>query len=206
MTGEEAPVPNKTIYVSDDDLPLLERAQEVAGTNLSSAIVQALRRFVEVEEAKKGGLEEVTVTVGPPGGHRRKRFLGARLARWLQKSATGKGTEVLSVYRTAGRRFALHTQTLPDWKFSWGDPGFMEGLKNHAESTQRGLLTALSKLAGINWDDLKSMGWSEPYKESSSYSLMVLETLEDLKGRVPEELFTAVAQAMNLPDVEELDI
>jgi hypothetical protein len=40
-------MPNKTIYVSEDDLPLFERAQLVSGTNLSSVIVRALRRFLE---------------------------------------------------------------------------------------------------------------------------------------------------------------
>ena len=34
-------VPNKTIYVSDGDLPLYQRAQELAGGNLSSAISRA---------------------------------------------------------------------------------------------------------------------------------------------------------------------
>jgi hypothetical protein len=54
--------------VSEDDLPLFERAQEVAGDNLSSAAVRALRRFIEVEDARKGGLDEITVLVGGPGG------------------------------------------------------------------------------------------------------------------------------------------
>ena len=34
----DADVPNKTIYVSDGDLPLYQRAQELAGGNLSAAI------------------------------------------------------------------------------------------------------------------------------------------------------------------------
>lgn len=31
-------MPNKTIYVSDDDMPLYQRAQELAGGSLSSSI------------------------------------------------------------------------------------------------------------------------------------------------------------------------
>ena len=31
-------VPNKTIYVSDGDMPLFQRAQELASGNLSAAI------------------------------------------------------------------------------------------------------------------------------------------------------------------------
>ncbi|MBC8099008.1 MAG: EXLDI protein, partial [Armatimonadetes bacterium] len=78
-------MPNKTIYVSDDDLPLFERAQALSGTNLSSAIVRALRRFIELEEARQRGLDEITVIVNGEGAHRRKRFLGTRLARRLEK-------------------------------------------------------------------------------------------------------------------------
>ena len=43
-------MPNKTIYVSDGDLPVFQRAQELADGNLSQAISRALRRFVDVEE------------------------------------------------------------------------------------------------------------------------------------------------------------
>ena len=46
-------MPNKTIYVSEDDLPLFERAQELSGANLSSAIIKALKRYIELEEAQK---------------------------------------------------------------------------------------------------------------------------------------------------------
>ena len=53
-------MPNKTIYVSDDDLPLFQRAQEIAGGKLSAAITAALRRYVEVEEGRQQGFEEVS--------------------------------------------------------------------------------------------------------------------------------------------------
>jgi hypothetical protein len=42
-------VPNKTIYVSEGDLPVFQRAQELEGGNLSAAIAGALRRYVDVE-------------------------------------------------------------------------------------------------------------------------------------------------------------
>lgn len=49
-------MPNKTIYVSDDDLALYKRAQELAG-NLSQAISTALRRYVEMEEGRLEGFD-----------------------------------------------------------------------------------------------------------------------------------------------------
>ena len=49
-------MPNRTIYVSEDDQALYQRAQELAGGNLSSAISTALKRYVEIEDARVAGL------------------------------------------------------------------------------------------------------------------------------------------------------
>ena len=187
-------MPNKTIYVSDDDMPLFERAQELAGANLSAAIVRALRRYIEIEEARQRGFEEITVIVNAEGAHQRKRFLGYRLARWLQPTARGKGTRVLNVYRTAGERFALHTRTLPEWPFSGGDPDYMGNPKNWGVGN--GLMLKLSTL-GYDW---------EAFKESGDYALQVYDTLEALKAHIPVELYQTVCQAMESPDVEDLNI
>ena len=187
-------MPNKTIYVSDDDLPLFERAQELSGANLSSAIVRALRRFIEIEEANQRGLDEITVIVNSEGAHRRKRFLGQRLVRWLQANTNGKGTEILSVYRTAGKRYALHTRIMQDWELAWGDPEQVGDPNNWGVGT--GILQ-------------KVMSWAydwETFKESGDYSLQVFETLEDLKADVSNDLFRAVSLAMEGPEIEELDI
>ena len=73
-------MPNKTIYVSDADLPIFERAQQLAGGNLSATIAQALRRFVESQDAKTEGLREITVKVGSVA-YMQKRFVGRLLAR-----------------------------------------------------------------------------------------------------------------------------
>ncbi len=72
-------MPNKTIYVADDDLPLYKRAQELVGGNLSAAITTALRRFVDIEEGRAQGYDEIVVRVGPGLG-RKQRFSGLLLA------------------------------------------------------------------------------------------------------------------------------
>lgn len=187
-------MPNKTIYVSDDDLPLFERAQELSGANLSSAIVRALRRFIEIEEARQGGSDEITVIVNTEGAHRRKRFLGQRLVRWVQPTADGKGTEILNIYRTAGKRYALHTRTMPDWKTEWGDPEQVNDPNNWGVGS--GFLQKV-----LSWGH----DW-ESFKESGDYSLQVFETLEDLKAHISDDLFRAVSLAMEGPDIEDLDI
>jgi len=186
-------VPNKTIYVSDDDLPLFERAQELSGSNLSSAIVRALRRFIEIEEARHRELDEITVIVNTDGAHRRKRFLGQRLARRLEKIPKGKGTEIQNVYRTAGKRYALHTRTMTDWELSWGDPEQVGDPNNWGIGSN-----LLQKIMSWGYD------W-ETFKESGDYSLQVFETLEDLKAHVSNDFCKVVSLAMDGPDIEELN-
>ncbi len=212
-------MPNKTIYVSDDDLPLFERAQELSGANLSLAIVRALRRFVELEEAKQHGLDEITVLVNGPGAHLSKRFLGQRLIRWLQPTADGKGTQILNVYRTAGKRYALHTHTIPDWELSWGDPEYEAdprnwlGLGNRLNPQQKAALDQYQggkKKRGSGTSFLQRlMTWGydwESFQESGDFSLQVFDTLDELKAAVSNDLFQAVSLAMAGPEIEDLDI
>jgi EXLDI family protein len=187
-------VPNKTIYVSDDDLPLFERAQELAGANLSSAIVKALRRFIELEEAGQRGMEEITVIVNTEGAHRRKRFMGQRLVRWVQPSAKGKGTEVLCIYLTAAKRYALHTRYMSNWELEWGDPEQVGDPNNWGVG--KGFLQKI-----LSWGH----DW-ESFKESGDYTLEVFETLEELKPHVSSELYKALTQAMEGPEIEDIDI
>jgi EXLDI family protein len=188
-------MPNKTIYVSEDDLPLFERAQEVSKSNLSSAIVRALRRFIELEEAKERGLDEITVIVNSQGAHRHKRFVGQRLARGLQPTVNGKGTRILNIYRTAGNRYALHTRTIADWEMEWGDPDIARHPRNWGVAD--GILKRLTSWGYDDWD---------AFKEAGDYTLEVFETLEEMKPHLSPELYRMVTQAMEGPEIEELDI
>src|SRR5262249_19062734 len=155
---------------------------------------RALRRFIEIEEARQRGFDEITVIVNGEGAHRRKRFVGQRLVRWLQPAADGKGTEILSVYRTAGKRYALHTRSVPNWPFSGRDPDYMADPKNWGVGT--GLLQKL-----MTW------GYDyEKFKEAGDYTFQVFDTLEELKSHVSNDLYAAVSQAMEGPEIEDLDI
>jgi EXLDI family protein len=140
------------------------------------------------------GLEEITVIVNGNGAHRRKRFIGQILVRWLQPTSNEEGTEILSVYITAGKQYVLHTRTIPDWDFSEGDPDYWGNPKNWG--VENGILR---RLMGFGWD------W-ETFKESGDYSFQVFETLEKLKAHVSNDLFKAVSQAMEGPELDELDI
>ena len=78
-------MPRKTLYISDADLPVFERAQALGGDSLSSVIAAQLRRYVAGEEAKAQGMQEHTLEVGTWAAHgadnaRQVRFRGRLLA------------------------------------------------------------------------------------------------------------------------------
>lgn len=105
-------MPNRSIYVADADLPLFERAQELARGSLSAAIKEAVQRFVEVKDMQEQGFQEVVVNVGPPGTQLRKRFNGFRLARWEYSTPEGY-LQQYSVYRTPKNSLVLYINVVP---------------------------------------------------------------------------------------------
>lgn len=58
-------MPRKQIYVREEDEKMFERAVELAGEeSLSATVAEAVRRFVEQEEAKAKGFGTVVLEVG----------------------------------------------------------------------------------------------------------------------------------------------
>lgn len=176
-------MPNKTIYVSEDDLSLYGRAQELAGGNLSAAISTALRRYVEVEEGRADGYEEIIVRVGPGAG-RKQRFSGVLLAEWSQ--STSQRFDVYRVYRTPSDKFVVHTERSPE--FVHGGPD--------AEKWSTGWRSWVG-----NWSSNQSWG-STP----ALSTLQVADSLEELRSLIPPELHDLVATAADHPAIEDLDI
>ena len=176
MTGSyDVVVPNKTIYVSDGDLSLFERAQELAGGNLSAAIAKALRRYVDVEDGRREGFDQITVRVGPKAG-RKVRFTGVLLGTW------GNNTTAVNVYRSRSGKFVIHTQRTADWsnRDAQGNPGGWR-----------------------SWLGLGDFTWVGSTGDST---LEVVATVDELREKLPPELFELVAAAAKQPVVEDLDI
>ena len=199
----ESAMPNKTIYVSDDDLPLYDRAQALAGGNLSAAVSRALRQFVDSQESSEAGFQQVTVQVGSGRDRREQRFSGVLLGEWRHPTAERR-IERFRVYRTPKGKFALHTSRMPDWA-AWSDPETWRGGWHWDwDRSPR----------GGDWRDLKqelkdtfrreaARGW---FWGPNEESLDVADTLEELRDRMPAEFYdTLVGDAAN-PDVEDLDI
>jgi EXLDI family protein len=177
-------MPNKTIYVADDDLPLLQRAQQIVGGNLSAAIVVALRRYVEIEEGKAAGYEEVVVKVGTHGATRKQRFVGVLLAEWGRQSDTR--VEVFRVYRTPRDKFVLHVDRSPEWKTGLESGNWVRDLLNPRI------------MLGIG-----EQTWGFVQGETT---LEVADDLDALRQRIPRELYEVVAEAAAHPAVEDLDV
>lgn len=172
-------MPNKTIYVSDGDLPLFQRAQELAGGNLSAAIASALRRLVDVEESRREGFEEVIVRVGPGVG-RKVRFMGILLGEWFDTSWSKADT--YRVYRTRSGKYALYSERGPEFT----------------------TVDAQGKPAG--WRGYLGIGNIGYGSAPRVAALDVFETPEDLRDRVPLGLYEMVIRAADRPAVEDLDI
>ncbi|MGW1343554.1 EXLDI protein [Kribbella sp. NPDC002412] len=174
-------MPNKTIYVSDDDLPLYKRAQELAG-NLSSAISIALRKYVELEEGRLEGYDEITVRVGRGAG-RKQRFSGVLLAEGGRSSKSGY--EAFKVYRSRTGKFVLHADRRNQFVQGADDEQYLSGWRSWIG----------------NWSTDQS--WSMAQGEAT---LHVVETLEELRDLIPDDLYGLVEEAADQPAVEDLDI
>lgn len=172
-------VPNKTIYVSDGDLTLYQRAQELAGGNLSAAISAALRRYVDVEEGRREGYDEITVRVGPPPG-RKVRFTGVLLGEWVNSSYSR--VETFRVYRGRTGKFVLHTERSPDYT----------------------MVDAEGKPAG--WRGYLGIGNISYGTSPGESTLEVVASLDELRARIPSQLYDMVAGSAQHAPVEDLDI
>ena len=173
-------VPNKTIYVSDGDLPLYDRAQAIAGGNLSAAIAKALRRYVDVEDGRREGFDEITVRVGPGG--RKVRFSGLLLGEWTNSSSSSSRWEVFRVYRSRTGKFVLHSDRT-------------------AEFT---MVDAEGKPAG--WRGYLGLGNVSYGSRPAESTLEVFDSLDELRDKIPAQLYDMVAGSADRPAVENLDI
>ena len=170
-------MPNKTIYVSDDDLPLFKQAQELAGS-LSAAIVIALRRYVETQEGLEAGYEEITVRVGPGAG-RKQRFMGVQLGEWGR--STSKQVEIFRVYRSRTGKYVVHVERSADTRHGGadGEPG---GWRTLFSANQTWGMTTGEK------------------------ALTVVDTPAELRELIPPQLYDLIANVLEQPPIEDLDI
>lgn len=176
----DAPVPNRTIYVSDDDQEVFKRAQELAGDNLSAAISNAIKRYVAVEVGRLAGFDEITVKVGAGAG-RKVRFSGVLLGDWI--NTEGERFEHYRVYRGPTGKFAIHVERTEHWEMRDAEGNELTG-----------------------WRAWTGIGMASGGGSPAQASLEVVDTLEELRDRVPPQLYEMVAATVDQPYVEELEL
>ncbi len=172
-------MPNKTIYVSRGDIPIYRRAQELAGDNLSAAISAALRRYVDVEEAKREGFDEIIVRVGLGKG-RKVRFIGVMLGEWVNSAFSH--VETFRIYRGRTGKFVLHIERSPGYT----------------------MVDEQGKPAG--WRGYLGLGNVSYGSTPGESTIEVVESLDELRERIPPQLYDMVAGSVQRPPVEDLDI
>ena len=208
-------MPNKTIYVADTDLAVFERAQELAGENLSATIAQALRRFVEVEEARSRGFDLVTLKVGSKGMYANKQFLGRELAKQRIRDESQPRVTTSVVFQTAKGKFVHYVRTSPDWTawasswnrdwdadWEWDWDWERDAHGRGRDRRDRGELRGRQRGPGHDRRHFDWSGWAS----GSEYTMEVYETLDELKPHISDDLFSAAEHALRGEEVEFLDI
>ena len=139
-----------------------------------------LRRFVDVEEGKEEGFDEITIRVGPKPG-RKVRFIGVLLGEWTDTSPSRVDT--FRVYRGRTGRFVLHVEHSPDFT----------------------LVDKDGKPAG--WRADLGFDWNVSFGSTpGDATLEVVETLDELRERIPRQLYDMVASSAQQPIVEDIDV
>ncbi len=118
-------MPNKTIYVRDEDISLFEEAERLGGDSLSSVIAEALRRFVATKRAEQQGMKEYNLTVGVLRSQgaddtRKVRFVGRLLAEaevltGQTSSRDDRGTDY-RIYQTQGGKILVWWKNWTRWE------------------------------------------------------------------------------------------
>ena len=120
-------MPNKTIYVRDEDISLFEEAERLGGDSLSGIIAEALRRFVAVKRAEMFGMREHALPVGVLRSQgdddiRQIRFVGRLLAeaevltdQTSPRDRDGRGTDY-KIYQTKAGKVLVWWRRWTRWE------------------------------------------------------------------------------------------
>ena len=115
----------KNIYIRDEDQKIFEKAEALGGENFSAMIAEAVRQFVEVEQAKTEGMEEIVLKVGVACSHgagdlKKVKFIGKKIAdvccySGQTSSRDDRGTD-FTLYLTKKEKFLLYRRYWSHWE------------------------------------------------------------------------------------------
>ncbi|MGW4353489.1 EXLDI protein [Nocardia sp. NPDC004582] len=151
------------------------------------------------------GMREITVRVGPGGG-RTQRFVGRPLADG--RKVTGDGSESVQVFLSRKGKLVVHRHFL-----DWTD--FARATRNVAEERKDEYLTVRK---GSDRSDLSLMaewlkgfgGWREFLQLGKDgygdFTLDIVDSPGELRDLVPAKVYRIVADALENPASQVLDI
>ena len=137
----------KTFYVKDEDVKLIEKAQQLLGEeSLSTLVVNAVKKAIELEEAKQQGFNEISLQIGYWGEERTKKFLGRLLVE--QRVLTGKLPSRddryinYNIYETIKGKIVVHAEYVTRWQGErgWSDMRVYPDLKTFKKDVAGGYI------------------------------------------------------------------
>ncbi|MCL4506438.1 MAG: hypothetical protein M1434_01110 [Chloroflexi bacterium] len=186
-------MPNKTIYVSDEDEPVYKRAQTLTGRNLSATIAQALRHFTQQLEERTQGFHSIDLEVGN-AIFTRKRFTGRLLATaFLVNDKRRKRRSVIILNRRDGKEFVgtRDIDSLPA----------VEGTESPANEKYDIYQTPKGNLV-LHVDIAPTRGATTPHEQR----MEIYASLDQIREHIPVDLYEFLAQKLTGSDIENLDI
>lgn len=173
-------MPNKTIYISDADMPLFEKAQELYGTNLSSTLVNVLRNSIERrygvdDDEPEEKLHEIIVKVGRNGCYIQQRFTGRQIAKWDADSSDNRVYQSYQLFETKTGKYALYSKRANWENFNWYN------LKNRSQTPS-------------------------DQNRNGVCQLEVFTSVGEFEDRIPEDIRDIVEKKLNGINIVDLDI
>ncbi|MFD7845263.1 EXLDI protein [Nocardia sp. NPDC059764] len=151
------------------------------------------------------GMCEVTLRVGP-GGRRTQRFVGRPLADG--RHVTGEGSETVQVFLSRKGKLVVHRHYL-----EWTD--FAQASKDVARERKEEFLTVRKNSdqsdLSVMADWLKGFGgWREFLQLDKDgygdFTLDIVDSLGELRDRIPAKVYRVVADVLENPASQVLDI
>ncbi|WP_194817308.1 EXLDI protein [Nocardia sp. XZ_19_385] len=135
---------------------------------------------VDVTKAPED-LEQITLKVGP-GGHRAQRFFGKQIAEAYEASRAG--VAVTRVYRSRKGKYVVHKR-----QSNWVE---LADVRNWETDWKAWVSQSINPLG------------NEP--ETGDYTVEILDTLEQLREHVPARTYREVADVVQHPSTQDLDV
>ncbi|WP_157513911.1 EXLDI protein [Nocardia concava] len=151
------------------------------------------------------GMQEITLRVGPGGG-RTQRFVGKLLSQ--AHRVTKEGSEAIRVYQSRKGKLVLHSHII-----DWND--FATATKHAAQERKEEFITAKNNSDSSDYSPI--MNWAKGFKNwremlgldedgYGDFTLEIVDSLEELRDRIPAKVYRIVADVVENPSSQVLDI